>query len=89
MSGTGPASWSTWMSRRSAAFPTARGGFPVHAAMSRSVKVGFDYVHSLVDDHSRLACSEILLDEKGPTCAAFLLRAITYFAGHGITGISD
>ena len=35
-------------------------------------RVGFDYVHSLVDDHSRLAYSEILPDEKGPTCAAFL-----------------
>ena len=31
--------------------------------------LGFDYVHSLVDDHSRLAYSEILPDEKGPTCA--------------------
>jgi transposase InsO family protein len=53
----------------------------------RSTKVGFDYVHSLVDDHSRLAHSEILPDEKGPTCAAFLERAISYFAGHGITRI--
>jgi transposase InsO family protein len=53
----------------------------------RSTKVGFDYVHSLVDDHSRLAYSEILPDEKGPTCAAFLERAISYFAGHGITRI--
>jgi transposase InsO family protein len=48
---------------------------------------GFDYVHSLVDDHSRLAYSEILADEKGPTCAAFLDRAIGYFADHGITRI--
>jgi transposase len=29
---------------------------------------GYDYVHSLVDDHSRLAYSEILTDEKGTTC---------------------
>jgi hypothetical protein len=48
---------------------------------------GFDYVHSLVDDHSRLAYSEILPDEKGATCAAFLERAIGYFATHGITRI--
>jgi transposase InsO family protein len=53
----------------------------------RSTKVGFDYVHSLVDDHSRLAYSEILPDEKGPTCAAFLDRAIAYFAAQGITQI--
>jgi transposase InsO family protein len=48
---------------------------------------GFDYVHSLVDDHSRLAYSEALPDEKGPTCAAFLTRALDYFAEHGITRI--
>lgn len=54
---------------------------------NRSTKVGFDYVHSLVDDHSRLAYSEILPDEKGTTCAAFLTRAIAYFAAHGITRI--
>jgi hypothetical protein len=46
-----------------------------------------DYVHSLVDDHSRLAYCEILPDEKGPTCVAFLGRAIDYFAAHGITRI--
>ncbi len=44
-------------------------------------------MHSFVDDHSRLAYSEILPDEKGATCAGFLIRAIDYFAGHGITRI--
>ncbi len=48
---------------------------------------GYDYVHSLVDDHSRLAYSEICSDEKGATCAAFLTRAAAYFADHGITQI--
>ena len=52
-----------------------------------STKVGFDYIHSLVDDHSRLAYSEVLPDEKGPTCAAFLGRALDYFATHGITPV--
>ncbi|MFJ3080668.1 leucine zipper domain-containing protein, partial [Streptomyces halstedii] len=37
--------------------------------------VGFDYVHSAVDDHSRLAYSEIHPDEKVATCAGFLTRA--------------
>ena len=50
----------------------------------KHTKVGFDYVHSLVDDFSRLAYSEVLPDEKGSTCAAFLTRAAAYFAGHGI-----
>jgi transposase InsO family protein len=53
----------------------------------RSTKVGYDYVHSLVDDYSRLAYSEVLPDEKGTTCAAFLARAAAYFAGHGIDRI--
>lgn len=44
-------------------------------------------MHSLVDDHSRLAYSEILPDERGGTCAAFLERAAAYFAEKGITRI--
>ena len=69
------------------------GGWKAHGRASgsiqrdRNTKVGFDYVHSLVDDHSRLAYSEVLPDEKGPTCAAFLGRAIGYFAEHGIVRI--
>ena len=50
---------------------------------------GFDYVHSLVDDHSRLAYSEVLPDEKGLTCAGFLRRAAAYFRSHGITTIEQ
>jgi transposase InsO family protein len=53
----------------------------------RKARIGFDFVHSLVDDHSRLAYSEIHPDEKGPTCAGFLDRAAAYFAAHGITRI--
>jgi transposase InsO family protein len=50
-------------------------------------RVGFDYVHSLVDDHSRLAYSEILPDEKGVTCAGFLARAAANFRTYGIDRI--
>jgi transposase InsO family protein len=53
----------------------------------KPVPTGFDYVHSLVDDYSRLAYSEILPDEKGTTCAGFLTRAAAYFAAHGIDRI--
>lgn len=58
-----------------------------HQARIDKKPIGYDYVHSLVDDHSRLAYSEILPDEKGPTCAAFLERAAAYFAAKGITSI--
>jgi transposase InsO family protein len=50
-------------------------------------KMGYDYVHAIVDDHSRLAYAEIHPDEKGATAAAFLTRAAEYFATHGITRI--
>lgn len=46
--------------------------------------IGYDYIHSLVDDYSRLAYSEVLSDEKGFTSAAFLLRAGQFFTDHGI-----
>ncbi len=67
------------------------GGWKAHGRgqgnRDRKNGVGFDYVHSAVDDHSRLAYSEIHPDEKGPTCAAFMARAAGYFADHGITRI--
>lgn len=47
---------------------------------------GFDFVHSLVDDYSRLAYSEVLADE-GLTSAAFLSRAAAYFRTKGIPTI--
>ena len=51
----------------------------------RSIRLGFDYVHVAIDDHSRLAFARILPDEKGPSCAAFLADAAAFFAGHGVT----
>jgi transposase InsO family protein len=58
-----------------------------HQSRVNKTRLGYDFVHSLVDDYSRLAYSEILPDEKGATCAAFLGRAAAYFAAHGITRI--
>lgn len=53
----------------------------------KRARIGFDYVHSLIDDHSRRAYSEILPDEKGATCAAFLARAAAEFSAVGIPRI--
>lgn len=50
-------------------------------------QMGFDYVHSAVDDHSRLAYSEIHPDEKVASCADLLTRAAAFFHSHGITRI--
>lgn len=66
------------------------GGWRAHgrsmgsSAAKKKARIGYDYVHSMVDDHSRLAYSEILPDEKGATCGAFIQRAAAYFADHGI-----
>jgi transposase InsO family protein len=45
---------------------------------------GYEYVHSVVDDHSRLAYSEIHDDETSATCAAVLRRALGFYAAHGV-----
>jgi len=65
----------------------AHGRAAVSKTRNRKKRVGFDYVHSVVDDHSRLAYSEIHDDEKGDTCAEFLTRAAKHFAAHGIDRI--
>ena len=51
----------------------------------RGPKVGYDYLHVCIDDHSRLAYAEVLPDEKGATCAGFLSRAGVFLARYGIT----
>lgn len=55
--------------------------------VKRTGRVGYDYVHSAVDDHSRLAYSEIHADEKGVTAAGFLIRAAEFFESCGINRI--
>jgi transposase InsO family protein len=65
----------------------ANGKADSRSAVQKRTPKGYDYVHSVVDDHSRLAYSEVLPDEKGATCAAFFDRAVAYFAAHGITRI--
>ncbi|MEV0151766.1 MULTISPECIES: IS481 family transposase [unclassified Nonomuraea] len=65
------------------------GGWRIHGRDQRShdrtKTVGYDYIHSAVDDHSRIAYSEIHPDEKADTCAAFLRRApiAPIFVGDG------
>jgi transposase InsO family protein len=69
------------------------GGWRVHGrgagstAAKKKARIGYDFVHSMVDDHTRLAYSEIHDDEQGKTAAGFLTRAATFFAGHGIDSI--
>jgi transposase InsO family protein len=55
------------------------------AAPSAHRGLGYAYLHTALDDHSRLVYSELLDDERKETAAAFWIRANAYFTGCGIT----
>jgi hypothetical protein len=69
------------------------GGWRVHGRAAgtndRKRRIGFDYVHAAVDDHTRLAYAEIHADKRGITAAGFLTRAAAYFQEHGIEKIES
>jgi transposase InsO family protein len=46
--------------------------------------VGWEYLHLAIDDHSRVAYSEILPDEKRGSCLRFLFNALRFFRAHGV-----
>ena len=50
-------------------------------------RVGYDFVHCAIDDHTRIAYAEVHRDEAAATCAAFLARAAAYLASCGIVRI--
>ena len=66
------------------------GGWRAHGremgstGVRKRTRIGYDYVHSVVDDHSRFAYSEILADEKAGTSSAFFERALDQLAAHDI-----
>lgn len=50
----------------------------------RSRQAGWDYVFVAVDDHSRLAFTQIYPDERKESAASFLHAAVRYFASLGV-----
>jgi transposase InsO family protein len=52
---------------------------------ARTPILGYGYLHTALDDHSRLAYTEILADETKDTAVAFLARAAAWYAAAGIT----
>jgi transposase InsO family protein len=54
------------------------------AWMRAETRVGYDFAHAIVDDHSRLAYVELHDDEKAETVTGFAERALAYFGEHGI-----
>jgi transposase InsO family protein len=74
--------------KRFARFATP--GHKVTGDRSRSgaekrARVGWEYCHSMLDDHSRLVYSELHRDERANTVTEFVERALGFFAEHGIT----
>jgi len=51
---------------------------------SKTRGIGWEYVHLAIDDHSRLAYSEILPDETRDSCLRFLFNALRFFRGLGV-----
>lgn len=63
-----------------------RVGHRIHGRRETRVRgIGWECLHVAIDDHSRLTYAEVLPDELGETTAAFLVRAVAWFASHGIT----
>ena len=64
------------------------GGWRIHgrgqAPPVKRSSVGYRFIHTAVDDRTRLAYSEILDNEQAVTAVAFWHRAHAWFATHGI-----
>jgi len=51
---------------------------------SNSRGIGWEFVHVCIDDHSRVAFSQILPDEKAGSAVSFLKAAVNYYKGLGV-----
>lgn len=61
-------------------------GHRIHGDHSKERRgVGWEVMHMLIDDATRLVYAEILGDEKGRTAAGFLVRAVRWFRDQGIS----
>jgi transposase InsO family protein len=47
-------------------------------------RVGYEFAHSLLDDHSRFAYTELHTDQRAETVVGFVERALAVFGAHGI-----
>ena len=87
------------MSRSSATSPTAAAGASSAASKAtsnraatpgkprnrhRNPKIGTAFVHTVIDDHSRVAYAEIHDDETAATAIGVLQRAVSWFAARGV-----
>jgi transposase InsO family protein len=62
-------------------------GHRIHGDRTRGNGAGWEYLHVAIDDHSRLAYSEIMPDETGDSSLIFARNAVKWFRRHGIKRI--
>ena len=84
-SGRAPAICCTWTPRATRASSVPAIASPAIARSARATgcagtRVGYDFAHAIVDDHSRLAYVELHDDERAATVTAFVERALDWFA---------
>ena len=81
-----PETWLHMDIKKLGGYPRA-GGWRAHGRGRAGARqrVGYACIHSAVDDHSRLAYSEVLADERAVTVVAFWRRALAWFADRGVT----
>ena len=74
-----------WTSRSRDAIPDGDGwGIHGRADAPRRQQVGWTFIHSVVDDYTRLAYSESLPDERADTVIGFFTRMLDFFQQYGI-----
>ena len=75
--------------KKLATVPPAAGGWRTGGETSPGSGWAARSRASVVDDHSRLAYSEALPDEKAPTVVGFTIRALQFYREYGITHIGE
>jgi transposase InsO family protein len=63
---------------------TASAPVPNNSTAKRA-RLGYGYLHTALDDHSRAAYTEILANETKETATSFMARALAWFAGTGVS----
>ena len=60
-------------------------GHRIHGNRGRHADgAGWEYLHVCIDDATRVSYAEVLPNERGVTCAAFLERATAWFKARGV-----
>jgi transposase InsO family protein len=54
-------------------------------AAEKRARWGYEYAHTIIDDHSRLAYTELHPDEQADTVTGFVARALAWYEAHGVT----